>query len=623
MKLRKKSLLFYFTVTLSVMAVFMLIQVLFNFNKPLSYGLAGLFFATAGYFMIKHGKEFIDFLSSIKFAGSLLIFITLGVITGTLILQNVEESRYLANYSQSFYHFIKLMRLEDTYHSIWFLGLVGLLNLNLLLCTVNKLPLTKKKLGFFLIHLSIFFIVGGASISNIFGVRGYIHFHTDKVYDSFNLTNYNKILDKKNKLDFQLRLDKFEVEYYPADYRIYLYVRKGASDKFGKPYSFKAIDDVDYKVKTVSGKLKILKFYSNFATKEVLVEDEKGFPGAKVLMQFGDKASTGVFMDKLGLDRFFLPNSEGMVVFKWRQPENPVLEAAEKHILKIEFRNGEKKSLQMRLNKEYDFSEKFTVKANRFLPSFSVDKAKAKEVDTRRDNPDNPAIRLIFKDKQTGKTEEHWVFQNFPEFSHGQKIPESANLKFVYVPFKQTKPVYLVSGDGNVTEMLKGKVVKKYKLDNNTLNFDKYKIVFKKFIEKARVDHEEGNKEGSFDNPVVKCLWEANGKTEEVSFSSKDKNASFVEQRKVALILRNKETEPKAYRSYMSVLKDGKVVKTKMMEVNSPLLFGGYYFYQSNFDPKDPNYSGVMVVKDPGVYIVFLGFFMLVVGGMLRFYIKL
>jgi hypothetical protein len=601
----------------------MVIQVAYNMNPNVSYGIVALFFAGAGYLMFKHGKEFLDFLSSIKFAAALFIFITLGVITGTLILQNVEESRYLAHYSESFYHFIKMLKLEDTYHSIWFMSLVGLLNLNLLLCTLNKLPFTKKKTGFFLMHLSIFLIVGGASISNIWGVRGYIHFFTGKVYDSFNLTSYNKILDKKNKLDFQLRLDKFEVEYYPADYRVYAYVRKGSSDAFGKPYSFKAMDDVEYKIKPVNGKLKIVKFYSNFATKEVLKEDENGYPATKVLMKFGNQVTDGIFMDKLGLDRFFLPNSDGMVIFKWQQPASPLKEVGEKLILKAELPNGEEKGFTLQLNKEYDFSKNYTVKADRVLPSFSVEKAKAEKIDTRRDNPDNPAIRLIFKNKKTNKTQEHWVFQNFPEFSHGQKIPENASLRFIYVPFKQTKPVYIVSGDKKVTEILKGKVVKKYTLKNNSLEFDKYTVVFDKFLKKASVEHISGNKEGSFDNPVVECIWEANGQKENIRFSAKDKNATFVEQGKVALVLRNKETEPKAYRSFISVLRDGKVVKKKILEVNSPLVYGGYYFYQSNFDPKDPNYSGVMVVKDPGVYIVFVGFFMLVVGGVLRFYFKM
>lgn len=621
--MRKKSLFYYLTVTFIVTMVLVVIQATFNIKPMVSYAITGVLFIVAGFLMLKKGKDFLDFLSDIKFAGSLIIFVTLGVIIGTLILQNVEEAKYLSHYSESFYHFITLLRLEDTYHSIWFLGLVALLNLNLLLCTLNKLPLTKKKLGFFLIHLSIFFIVGGGTISNIFGVRGYIHFFTGKKYDSYNLTSFNKILDKKNKLDFQLRLDKFEVEYYPADYRVYVYVRKGNTDQFGKPYSFKAMDDVDYKVKAVDGNLKILKFYSNFATEEVIKEDENGLPVAKILLKYEDKTSEGIFMDKVGLDRFFLPNSEGTVVFKWEQPKNPLEEASEKLVINVEYEKGVQKAFNIVLDNEYDFSENFTFKANRVLPSFSVEKAKAEDVDTRRDTPDNPAIRLVFKDKKTGKEEEHWVFQNFPEFSHGQKIPESASLKFIYVPFKQTKPVYIVSADGKVTEILKGKIVKNSNLDDNKLKFDKYTVIFERFVEKAIVDHIQGNKEGSFDNPVVQCLWQADGKSEEVTFSAKDKNAKFVNNNKIALILRNKETDPKAYRSSISVLENDKVVKTKMLEVNSPLVYGGYYFYQSNFDPKNPNYSGVSVVKDPGVYIVFLGFFMLVVGGLIRFYIKM
>ena len=185
------------------------------------------------------------------------------------------------------------------------------------------------------------------------------------------------------------------------------------------------------------------------------------------------------------------------------------------------------------------------------------------------------------------------------------------------------KPVYIVSADKNVIEVVNSKVKKRFKLEDNQIKFDNYTLVFNKFDEKSTLKTEEISASDKYNNPVVKVLWEKNGHKHEYQFSAKDKKATFLDNGKVALLLRDKNTDPKAYRSYVTVIDNGKEVKKHVIEVNSPLVYHGYYFYQSNYDPKDPNYSGISVAKDPGVYIVYLGFFMLTIGGILRFYFKM
>ena len=46
----------------------------------------------------------------------------------------------------------------------------------------------------------------------------------------------------------------------------------------------------------------------------------------------------------------------------------------------------------------------------------------------------------------------------------------------------------------------------------------------------------------------------------------------------------------------------------------SPFDFGGWTFYQVNYDPNDPSYSGLEAVRDPGVLWVFVGFVLICVG---------
>jgi hypothetical protein len=68
------------------------------------------------------------------------------------------------------------------------------------------------------------------------------------------------------------------------------------------------------------------------------------------------------------------------------------------------------------------------------------------------------------------------------------------------------------------------------------------------------------------------------------------------------------------YISELQIVKDGKVVAEKDIEVNHPLHFGGYHFYQSSYDDKAFQYTVLQVVSDTGLYVVYAGYWMLCIG---------
>jgi len=71
-------------------------------------------------------------------------------------------------------------------------------------------------------------------------------------------------------------------------------------------------------------------------------------------------------------------------------------------------------------------------------------------------------------------------------------------------------------------------------------------------------------------------------------------------------------------RDYISELEvideQGKVLAKKDIEVNHPLHYGGYHFYQSSYDAQAGRYTILQVVSDTGVKIVFAGYWMLCIG---------
>jgi cytochrome c biogenesis protein ResB len=76
------------------------------------------------------------------------------------------------------------------------------------------------------------------------------------------------------------------------------------------------------------------------------------------------------------------------------------------------------------------------------------------------------------------------------------------------------------------------------------------------------------------------------------------------------------------YISDIQVIKDDKVVAEKDIEVNHPLRFGGYHFYQSSYDDKAGQYTVLQVVSDTGLYVVYAGYWLLCLGVIWHFWLR-
>ncbi len=82
---------------------------------------------------------------------------------------------------------------------------------------------------------------------------------------------------------------------------------------------------------------------------------------------------------------------------------------------------------------------------------------------------------------------------------------------------------------------------------------------------------------------------------------------------------------PEYIRDYISdvqVVKDGNVVAEKSIEVNHPLHFGGYHFYQSSYDAEGHKYTVLSVVSDMGLNLVYAGYLMLGIGVFWHFWVR-
>jgi len=85
-----------------------------------------------------------QFFCSVKLAVYMLVLLAGSSIIGTIVLQNGTPAQYIREYGESFYNLIKVFNIDDMYHAWWFLGLLVILCLNIVVCSIDRLSTTWK-----------------------------------------------------------------------------------------------------------------------------------------------------------------------------------------------------------------------------------------------------------------------------------------------------------------------------------------------------------------------------------------------------------------------------------------------------------------------------------------------
>ena len=70
------------------------------------------------------------------------------------------------------------------------------------------------------------------------------------------------------------------------------------------------------------------------------------------------------------------------------------------------------------------------------------------------------------------------------------------------------------------------------------------------------------------------------------------------------------------------IIEDGKEKFSKTIEVNHPLHYKGYHFYQDSYDPKAGEYTILSVASDSGLYVVYAGYWLLCLGVLWQFWFR-
>ena len=85
-------------------------------------------------------KKIYDFFSSVKLAIVLLLTLAVTSIVGTIIEQQQDPEKYLREYGETTYRILKFLGFTDVYHSWWYITLLTLLAINIIVCSIKRLP---------------------------------------------------------------------------------------------------------------------------------------------------------------------------------------------------------------------------------------------------------------------------------------------------------------------------------------------------------------------------------------------------------------------------------------------------------------------------------------------------
>ena len=572
-----------------------------------------------------------QFLTAKVFAVTVLLWILGITVLGTLVVQSGSTEELGKVYGAKMAELIFTAGINDIFHSIWFGGFLVLLSLSLVLVVVKRRSWRFIEWGNLLSHLGVVVVIIGGFIGYASGFRGFMDLHIgEKVSDAAVMKSGLPTEDRKD-LGFAIMLEDFAVDRYKPDYKIYVFQ---GEDSMNVKKAVPLKDAASWTPAGNSGaKFRVVNTYPDFYLESRAKPDTQGRGQPAIDLEITENKTVKNLALFAGNDQAGeAANSLAEPIqFVWEKPSEKELAALARiapptHIITFEKKDCcPKQKVEVEEGGEYSFGNSaYKLKVTAFLPDFIFDVATHKP-GTRSSQPNNPALQVAITDTSTGATEQRFVFANMPEFgsNHGVQA-DGPEVTYQYVAARQPKPKLLMI-IGKTRELIwleNGKQVKTLPLPEDGHPVADTQITSFHIYASALEFQKAGTRSDQWNNPVVEVEVSQDWKIESHYLSAGQKEPLFMADGKTALALQENAENVKAYRSKLAVIDGGNKIKETTVSVNNPLKYKGYGFYQSNYRKDDPTYSGILVVKDPGLFPVWSGLGMICFGLVFIYYIR-
>jgi len=538
------------------------------------------------------------------------------------------------------YRLANALRLTDLFAAWWFLGLFYLLAANLTVGAVLRRPVSLRNLGFHGAHLGLVLIVAGATVGAFRGTRGVLPLNVGESSARFIQRDPMTALP----LGFSVRLDRFETHYHED---LVIEALGSALASTGHHGMQPGGPRLRHSYKLEQGK--------GFALTEPDTGDEwtltmeeiaEGTSVKRGFLHTDDEDAPAAVLFELRTP------GDGETIRSWASAADPVHIHVENRYklrvrrgtvtassdgvatgcpaggrlgsLVIEREGGDTLIAPVKVGETVEHGG-LSVRFIEVVPDFRV----GQDEHSDTDYPRNPALRIRIE----GEDDHAGDFLLFadPRLRGFTQLPwegYDATFDYDYWCSPTAVRIQLVVDDtGKVGAAVEaGETHRATLVEGEALAFlgDAGSLSISEVLPHAaeQTELEEGPGTTALklriDGPAgTERHWLLSNTPDGVMALQGEESAGF------ALILAdNTDRPPRDWRSHLSFLEEGEVLGDGVIEVNQPLNHRGFRFFQSDADPRRPEYSGLQVVRDPAWPVVKTGLWMLLLGVSWCFYVQ-
>lgn len=585
---------------------------------------------------VKNNSKAWQFLCSVKLAFIIIVLMAVACVIGTLILQMRPPEDYVSIYGEFFAKLFLAIQFTDIFHSYWFAFLLVLLCVNLGCCTVKRWRNTVLQIGFLITHISIILILIGCVIDMMLGVKGGVNVYVGQSVDYYlNRADYKKV-----PLGFKVYCDDFTIERHPPKFSLIAFVKnkdlqKVIPVKVGKKFN---ISGTNYAV-TVKD------YYpdAEYRQEPINTSDEPNNPAIYVQMLDSNHVTAEGWL--LAKDRNWYNDSQRDLKIEYLWADND----EEYERLAKTVGKGAKPKLDIVIEGKNIFKS-IPIEVGKSIPIDGTDyviEIKQLALDyanraapLKEQSSDNPAVRVEISGPQG--VDSLWTFSKYPDYRDKAHQAKYKDVKLTcYVPDdfsgvanrlkivqnKEGKQTLSYINDGKLISITDWEIDKIYDIDETDLKLRIVKYFPSHSLKREvvkRTDNHEGHNHAPGEHAGTPAIFvEMEGPRGKVSdWMLANNPPKWYPDRNLALLYEQSGMVVKDYKSILRVVDGGKTVMTKTIEVNDPMKYKGFVFYQSSYDPEGGKYTGLQVTKNPGLAVVYTGFILLCVGVVFIFYVK-